>query len=161
MAHDSREVANALLEIGKRKGVKMSMMKLIKLVFFAHGWHLGIYGTPLCSDRVEAWRYGPVFPDLYRSLPYKGSEIVKEPIIDSFFGIPLNAKFTEQEERLLEKIVDAYGHLNAFQLSDITHENGSPWYQTCYLGLFAKIDNEVIRDYYAAKLKENRRRRSA
>ncbi len=35
-------------------------LKLLKLCYFAHGWHLAWNGRPLFSEPLEACRYGPV-----------------------------------------------------------------------------------------------------
>lgn len=153
MAHDSRAVANEILKIGREKGISMSMMKLIKLVYFAHAWMLGLTGKPLCSDPVEAWPYGPVFRDLYNDLPYKGSQVITK-LIETPFGGAYADSFSANEKAIISRIIDVYGNLDAFQLSDITHQLGTPWYQTQERkGNFSKIDNDLIKEYYEAKSK--------
>ena len=47
-------------------------MKVQKLVYFAHGWHLGITKKPLINEQVEAWPYGAVIPSLYDYLKQWG-----------------------------------------------------------------------------------------
>lgn len=155
MAHDSRAVANEILKIGREKNVSMSMMKLIKLVYFAHAWLLGVIGKPLCSDPVEAWPYGPVFRDLYFDLPYKGSQVV-DKLIEMPFGGVYTGEFSTDEKSVMSRVVDVYGNLDAFQLSDITHQSGTPWYQTKERkGNFSKIDNSIIKEYYESKARAN------
>ena len=51
-------------------------MKLQKLVYIAHGWHLGLFDGLLISERVEAWRWGPVIESLYHEF----KEFAKQPI---------------------------------------------------------------------------------
>lgn len=145
--HDSRAVANEILLIGQEKGIPMSMMKLIKLVYFAHGWKLGLKGEPLCSDPAESWRYGPVFRKLYGSLPYRGDDIVKFPVKDG--KDPVISSFNNEDMEILNSVVDTYGSLHAFQLSDITHKEGSPWEVTMKKGgTFAVIDNKLLEEFY-------------
>jgi uncharacterized phage-associated protein len=55
MPFDSKAVANEFLKLAEQDGVKLSPMKLLKLVYFAHGWHLALKGEPLLNERVEAW----------------------------------------------------------------------------------------------------------
>ena len=153
MAHDSRVVANEILRIGGEKGVSMSMMKLIKLVYFAHAWMLGLTGEPLCSDPVEAWPYGPVFRRLYNDLPYEGSQVITDRIKTPWGDIYAGA-FSANESAIMSRVVDVYGNLDAFQLSDITHRPGTPWYQTRQQkGKFQEIDNGMIQAYYEIKAK--------
>ncbi len=40
-------------------------MKLQKMVFFAHGYHLAKYGEPLIKDEFLAWKFGPVVLTIY------------------------------------------------------------------------------------------------
>ena len=150
--HDSRAVANEILRIGASKRVTMSMMKLIKLVYFSHGWCLGLTKKPLCSDTPEAWQYGPVFRTLYYSLPYSGSQTVDRLITDPFGNtIEPQIPFSDDEKAIMSRIVDVYGKLGAFQLSEITHESGSPWDKARKQGHFAPIDNAEVASYFASQ----------
>lgn len=149
---DSIDVANRILEIAKAKGISMSMMKLLKLVYFAHGWTLGLTGEPLCSDNAEAWQYGPVFRNLYNSLPYRGSQEVVHPVKGIFEDVRVPAEFTDSESEIIKRVVDVYGKLGAYQLSNITHEVGSPWDLTKSAnGFFSEISNDKILDYFKKK----------
>ena len=57
--YDSRQVANSLIAIANRHDQSMSIMRLLKLAYMAHGWALAIIDEPLVNDYVQAWRYGP------------------------------------------------------------------------------------------------------
>ncbi len=160
IGHDSRSIANEFIRIGREKGVPITMMKLIKLVFFAHGWHLGLYGRPLVSEQPEAWKYGPVFRNLYHSLPYSGSQVIESPIAS-----PLGGKFEAflsiQQAQLMEKVFNVYGHLGAFALSEKTHEEGSPWKITVdEKGLNSSIEDGVIQNYFREQARKNAERSS-
>lgn len=151
---DSIDVANAILRTAQDKGVSMSMMKLLKLVYFAHGWTLALTGKPLCSDNAEAWQYGPVFRLLYNSLPYKGSQEVAFPVKNIFAGNQEGmASFSSDEESIINKVIDVYGKLGAFQLSNLTHEANSSWDVTQRKrGFFSEIDNDLIRADFERQL---------
>ncbi|MBV9510077.1 MAG: DUF4065 domain-containing protein, partial [Caulobacteraceae bacterium] len=66
--HDSRTVANRFLELARERGQMLTPMQLLKLVYIAHGWMLGLAGRPLIRDEVQAWQYGPVIPPLYNAV---------------------------------------------------------------------------------------------
>lgn len=151
--HDSRAVSNKLIEIGFEKNINFSMMKLIKLVYFSHGWNLAITGNPLVKDNVEAWKYGPVFRTLYYSLPYEGSMIINKSIVDPISKKPFASVFSSLETKLLNRVIDVYGSLGAFQLSDLTHLPGTPWSETLQTqGEFSIIDNFIIKNYFQTQL---------
>ena len=120
--HDARSVANVLIAKGKEENRSFDPLQLVKLVYLAHAWMLGLYGRKFVRQNVRAWLYGPVIPDLYRSLKTYGRLPVTEPIKD----IPV-AKLNEMERSILDQIYDKYGNFSGPQLSQITHEEGTPW----------------------------------
>ncbi|MCB0375635.1 MAG: DUF4065 domain-containing protein, partial [Sinomicrobium sp.] len=52
-------------------------MKLVKLVYIAHGWHLGITDNALIDENPEAWKYGPVIPRIYHEFKKFGKNPIK------------------------------------------------------------------------------------
>ena len=149
--HDSRAVANEILQIATRKHIPITIMQLIKLTFFANGWSLALRDTPLTNEIAEAWQHGPVFPLIYKSYRGIGSMPLSEPIKDRQNGIEISENFTAEEKELLESIVDGYGTMHAFELSQLTHTPNSPWSRTVHdKGYFSLIPNEVIKEYFNA-----------
>ena len=72
MKHDARSVANSLIEKSIEAGSCLTPLEIIKLVYFCHGWMLGLYRRPLIKQNVQAWRYGPVVADVYHCLKQHG-----------------------------------------------------------------------------------------
>ena len=58
-------IANYFIKKPFEDGTELTPMKLLKLVYAAHGWHLDLAGEPLIGERVEPWKYGPVVPSAY------------------------------------------------------------------------------------------------
>ena len=118
-------------------------MQLLKLVYIAHGWSLGLIGRPLISDRIEAWQYGPVIPELYRTIRrFKSS-----PVIGPIAGT--EKCLTGSEKNLIRQTYDIYGRLSGPSLSRLTHQKGSPWDNTYIKGSFGlPISNDLIEDHY-------------
>ena len=140
----SLEIANRILDIAKSKKINLTMMQLQKLVYFAHGWHLAFFEKPLVSDSPEVWRYGPVFFAIYEE--FKASRA--KPIGEYRAAVKAR-KFTPEIEELLEGVVESYGEIDAWELSMMTHEKGSPWDKTMIAGgFFKEIPNEVIKQYF-------------
>ncbi len=149
--HDSRAIANEILRISAESGLSLTIMQLIKLVFFAHGWNLAVYDEPLAKDSPQAWQYGPVFPLIYKSYTGTGSSVITEPIKDRKTSIVIAEPFSQQENEVMVSVVKGYGHLHAYQLSNLTHSSGSPWELTLKeSGLYSPIPNEVIKTYFKA-----------
>lgn len=144
---DARAVANWFVKRANSESKRFSIMELLKLVYISHGWHLEIFDAPLFTNRIEAWKFGPVIPEVYNSFRSQGV-VVNEPLEAFDAGVLIS----ERQESLLEEIFGIYGGMPAFKLSDITHEVGGPWDQaTKTLGYFAPIGNDVIRNHYKQK----------
>ena len=145
MSYDARQIANWFVSKGQESGKHFSIMELLKLVYISHGWHLEVFGQPLIRNRIEAWKFGPVIPDVYSAFRPQGVT-VKQPVALSSAPLP------PQVEKLLEEVMAIYGKMPAFKLSDITHEAGGPWdITTVNKGFFGEIDNDLIRQHYVQK----------
>ena len=105
---------------------KITPMKLVKLVYIAHGWYLGISDKALIDENPEAWKYGPVIPRVYHHFKDYGREAIT---INNFPNNP-DDNLPEQIKTFLDKIWEVYGKFSAIQLSAKTHEIGTPWYIT-------------------------------
>ena len=131
MPHDARDIANYFLDLADSRNVPITNMSLLKLIYFAHGWHLARFGRPLVKNHFEAWQHGPVVRAVYECFECNAGK----PIRDRATRFdPLTASCTKAvykldlaEEDFLRQIFDAYAHLHAFRLSDLTPEPGSPW----------------------------------
>ena len=145
--HDSRAVANEMLEIAREEGVTLTPMQLIKLVFFAQGWSLGLRGKRLFAHDVSAWQYGPVVSQVYWAFNKFGRSPINEKATDEH-GLPYRGAFTADERRLLRSVVRGYGTRYAYTLSNMTHEPGTPWSKTYRPGMRNRIPIDVMQDYF-------------
>ena len=141
--HDSLVIANRFLELAHKRGNSLTPIQLLKLVYLAHGWVLGLYGHPLIKDEIQAWQYGPIIPHLYNHIRrFKGNPI--EGLL-----VSKKERLNEQEENIIQQVYDIYGHLSGSHLSSLTHQQGSPW-EVCYQPneFWPIISNDIIEDYY-------------
>ncbi|URC12523.1 Panacea domain-containing protein [Flavobacterium sp. B183] len=144
------EIANYFLHKGQ-DDPNMTPMKLIKLVYIAHGWSLGLYKKPLISESPQAWKFGPVIPTLYDTYKKFGNKKI-ETEIKSFDDLP------EGVTAFLDKIWDVYGNFNGVQLSAKTHQPNTPWSITWekakdYFHAFSlTIPDDLIKKHYSSKI---------
>lgn len=139
----------------------VTTMKAIKLVYISHGWHLGIFGTPLINEAVQAWKYGPVVESVYKEFRGYGSDTITK-LSDTINeqGLTVNPKVKEETIPFLNKIWDVYKNYNGLQLSTLTHQSGTPWdivwnNKDGKSKTAAIISNEIIENHYKAKIKDN------
>lgn len=144
---DSRVVANRFLELASEAGRALTPMQVLKLVYIAHGWNLGLRGHPLIDQPVEAWQYGPVIRDLYNSMKGFGGGTVRGPL-QAGWGASAEG-LTPPEDDLIKQVFNLYGHMSGPALSRITHANNTPWQQTYRPGVHGSaISTDLITDHY-------------
>ncbi len=160
MVYPPKAIANFFLDKAKTEGKKLTPLQVIKLVFIAHGWHLGLTGNKLVSETPQAWQYGPVFPSLYKEFRRFGDEPIrgyaKEVVGYSTERIVAPPSRIDDVKlcKLLDQVWDEYGKFSGTQLSTLTHQRDSPW-EITWTELDAKDEKEVeipeflIKDYYA------------
>ncbi|MCY3957967.1 MAG: DUF4065 domain-containing protein [Chloroflexi bacterium] len=115
MAANVNDVAAYLLE---RHG-PMSTMKLHKLLYYCQAWHLVWTGKPLFEATIEAWRDGPVVPDVFAL--HEGRFM-----IDSIPVTTDPADIEPSERESIDIVFATYGPQSASDLSARTHAE-APW----------------------------------
>jgi len=153
MAYSPRVIANYFIDRAREEGQEITPMKLIKLVYFAHGWHLGLFHEPLISEDIMAWQFGLVVETLYHSFKRFGNKNITEKAL----VIPSQEQELKQDAQslaVLDGVWKAYSKFTGVQLSNLTHEKNSPWdrawqndpsnkYFSC------PIDNKIIEEHFA------------
>lgn len=151
MVYSARVIANYLIREKEIKdGVPPTPMQLLKLVYIAHGWNLAINNRPLIRDRIEAWRYGPVVPNLYHDLKQWGNTPVEQPLPVPVSG---TGNLSPEEREIVDEVLNAYGDLSGMQLSNLTHASDTPWHQVYFEEGgqdtdHAPIANDLIKQHF-------------
>ena len=150
------DVSNYILSLAAKDGKALTPLQIMKLVYIAHGWMLALYQRPLISNRIEAWKYGPVIPDLYHIMKQYGASSVTKPLMPSEDSTG-NRNLNAIEQDLVGQVYKLYGNLNGIQLSSLTHQAGTPWEFTWNTRQRnAAISNDLIADHYRRIARERR-----
>lgn len=96
----------------------LGTMKLEKLVYYCQAWWVARNPTPLFPEQLEAWRMGPVCPDLY-AIHRRQNFVSSWPNGDA-------NNLTDAERAHIDAVVDVYGVYSGFTLGDMTHQE-TPW----------------------------------
>lgn len=156
MSYSPGTVANFFLDRASQEGRAITPMQLLKLVYIAHGWHLGYYGSPLINEQVQAWRHGPVIHSLYKQLKQYGSGAVSAPVSTGAFPWARES-ISPQAEQLLESVWKNYSGFSGVQLSNMTHMEDTPWsiawhQQGGKSMYFAPITDDLIEAHYKRRI---------
>ena len=96
-------------EYKKITGESIDEMKLHKLLYFAQRESLAITNEPLFEGEFEGWKYGPVCRELRNCITPDG-------IIDNTNDI------SEESKYIVNNIIQEYGCLASWKLSDLSHK---------------------------------------
>lgn len=118
----------------------ISNLKLQKLVYYAQGLHLALYNDSLFTERIEAWTYGPVVPDLYHHYKENGSEGIHADV--NFDPLLID----EDTRMFLDDVYEVFGQFSAVRLMNLTHSD------RCWID--AGIGNEITCDAMGHELKK-------
>lgn len=133
----------------------LNRTQINKILYYAYGIYLADNDDVLFKDdQPKAWPYGPVFPKVNKKI--NPSEIVKS------FPKEKNDLFKSNVNALIaiKEAVDKLYNKTAYKLTQWTHVDGSPWYQTVFpddgreVLWNTPIDNDKIKKYFSVK--ENR-----
>ncbi|MEJ8756375.1 type II toxin-antitoxin system antitoxin SocA domain-containing protein [Pontibacter sp. H259] len=146
-------VANYFIQKSEETGYELTPMKVIKLVYIAHGWHLGLLKKPLIEEEVQAWQYGPVIETVYHAFKRFGASRIEGPAdTGNFFKSNIPQVEDSQVKGLLDSVWKAYGKFSGTQLSALTHQPNTPWdivwNHPSYRNLFNIIPNDLIQEHY-------------
>lgn len=115
-------IANYFIEIANRVDENdLTNLKLQKILYFAQRDHFRNTQSVLFEDKIEAWKYGPVVPDVYHRYKYCGNF----PI--TLADIPQDMSEEIPEKDFLDGIWIKYGIYSANKLVQITHAPGTAW----------------------------------
>lgn len=128
-------VANYILDKLRRHGINdITNLKLQKMLYIAYGLHWCLYEENLFESQIQAWKLGPVVPDVYNEFKdFSDKSITTEAGIDADGdGVVIFPTFDKNfpEFKNFNAMTMAcviHGNKKASTLVNITHKNGSAW----------------------------------
>ena len=137
------DVAEYFLIIAKGQDKELiTNLKLQKLLYYAQGFHLAMFGKPLFKEAIERWTYGPVVPEVYHNYKTCGSGPVECP------GKVDLSKFEEETREVLKEVYEARGQYTAWALTQFTHDE-PPTRDTPERG---EISHSQLKEYFDTQI---------
>jgi len=131
---DYKKATQGLNHFALKEGGRINKLKVLKLIYFADRFHLRKYGRLITNDIYFAMDYGPVpsnVKDIAEATSFLGDS---ERDYSSQYIIPIdnvtlqsvkqvdNSLFSDSDIEALDYIWERFGHLDQFELAEITHE---------------------------------------
>ena len=98
-------------------------LSLQKLLYYAQGFYYALFHEALFTDTCQAWTYGPVFPEIYRTYKINGTNPIELPKEEYEKDL---SELTTRERDFLDAIISAFGSYSGSVLINITHKE-QPW----------------------------------
>lgn len=117
-------------------GDTISNLKLQKLLYYAQGFHLAVFGVCLFEDEIEKWTHGPVVPTIYHEYKSHGQNDIPAPT---------DVDFSEIDTEFLNEVYNEFGQYSAWKLRNMTHDE-SPWVDANHGGI---ISHKSMMDYFS------------
>lgn len=157
MPYPTKSVANLLLNKAAEADIKLTPLKLQKLMYYTYGYYLAATDLPLIDTPIEAWEYGPVIASVYHEFKSFGSKEITRPAMDLDFAsgslVPCPIPTGDSKlNKVADFVVKTYGNYSGLTLSELTHADGSPWHITRNENpgiRGADIKPKLIKDHFA------------
>jgi uncharacterized phage-associated protein len=153
---DVRGIANFVLDEADKRSVKVTNMALNKIVYFMHCDFLLERQSPLVGAKIEAWKHGPVFREVYHEFKRWNDEPIRGRAnrVDPHSGevVRANLEIDQEDFAFLSTLVERYIVFTASQLRAFSHRDGGPWAKVwghdgnANVGM--KIGNDLISELY-------------
>ena len=143
---DVKIAADLLLRISNERNIELTGLKLVKLSYISYGFHMAIEEERLFNNRIEAWKFGPNIPDLYKVVKKFRNEAMEAPLLFE------NEERSSSLRALISGVLDSHGKLSEIELSSLTHLEGTPWHKARERKETLLRDEDIF-DYYKKALK--------
>lgn len=130
----------------------ISDLKLQKLLYYAQGVCLSMTGKKMFSNKIYAWDHGPVVKEVYDVYKKYGSSYITDINDEKNDKIVNNIENNVEISKILNIVYDNFAIYTAWQLRNMTHQVGSPWYNTVRN---REIDTKTIKKYFDEVVMEN------
>jgi len=125
----------------------LTNLQLQKLLYLSHLLYLGENEEPLILEPFQAWKFGPVLPQVYNRV-----KIFKDrPVLNIFYGVEVlseNDSFYSKEACFLKNIYQKLARKTARQLVIMTHLKEGAWEKAYIRAPFSALDDEDILQEY-------------
>lgn len=141
---DSTLFAKYLNTKARSQGIEMNITKLMKLMYICYGTYLTVYNQRLLNEQPQAWPYGPVFAIARQEMSSQSNWIA----VCNSLNLE-DANITDKIDKLINVVLSTFGTWSAVQLSNWTHQSGSPWEKTVLSYEFGTpISDDSIKSYF-------------
>lgn len=122
----------------------LTLLKLLKLLYYAEGCSLASGRGSLFPEKIEAWEHGPVVREIYDK--YSGDPYHLPFNKDDMASID---KIRDDDNAFLDEVYRVFGQYSAWGLRNMTHQE-KPWLEATSGGKHfnGEISRKTMQDYF-------------
>ncbi|WP_296045239.1 type II toxin-antitoxin system antitoxin SocA domain-containing protein [uncultured Gemmiger sp.] len=139
--YTAMNIASEIIRQYGERHKSITNLKLQKILYYVQVYSLQNQGRALFDDDFQAWRHGPVIPEVYDIFRKYVSDDIKE---DDQTVLGNRIEIDETSKSMIEKIVEKTLPLDAWDMVYKTHET-RPWKDTYIPNMNCIITKEQIR----------------
>lgn len=138
-------LAQYILCMCMNQGEPISNLQLQKILYFIQGNHLAKKGEPLFDADFDAWKYGPVIPDIYYEYCMNGASKIR--------NVEALEEISPEIKDEIDPIIQKLRVLYPWDLVEKTHNVGGAWDKTFQDGKGERhrIPKEAIKEEFNNK----------
>lgn len=122
-------LSNNILKRGRADNVRITPMKLQKLLYYVCVKYAKETGELPIYERFDVWKYGPVLTSIYAEFkPYGSSAITSFATNAKGRAVAVDESVNPLLKKCLDYVWKKLGRYSAIELSERTHRKGSGWY---------------------------------
>lgn len=123
--YDVLEVSRHIINYSNRMRYGVSNLKLQKLLYFVQAYFLAFTesGTPCFKEKIEAWQFGPVVPNVYYYFCGYGAMKIMNYYDEDF-------SLNYENRQIIDKIIIEKRNMDPWQLVEETYRAGGAWDKT-------------------------------
>ena len=138
--YDAMDIAEYVLDYCENTLKEtITILQLQKLLYYIQGGFISKTGSIIFDNKIEAWQYGPVIPDVY----YWFNKFISEPIIN----VKSSVKLDKNEEKIIKEIVSDKIKIDAWKLVSQVHEE-LPWKRNYSPNSKFEITVEDLKEFF-------------
>lgn len=141
--YKAMDVAHYIIQREWKENRAVSNLRLQKLLYFAQGFFYSCGEEGCFKDKIEAWDFGPVVPEVYRVYKKYGSCII--------INIPKNMidEISDEHKKMIDMVLDECSDKSTFELVKIS-KNQTPWMITYRPYMDNNIKQDTMRRFFFA-----------
>ena len=143
LKYDALDIAKYIIRWCDKNGLRITNLQLQKILFFIQKESIRKRGYGIFSNRIEAWQYGPVIPDVFYQ--FAGFGAMKLVLYEDLFSdVSPKDIIDDKSKEIIEEILREYIHVSPWDLVAKSHVSNGAWSNSISMGEKYPITDQDI-----------------